>query len=513
MSRNMRIWPEIRAVLRRPVRSIYAIVMLGLGLATLAAALSVRAGVAALTPWPRANAIYVAEFHGQGSFSGITFPEFEAAVQNLAGRIDLAVWVRQRAVISGGRGPETVMACFVSHSLFRILNIRPQLGRVFGKNQRSGVLISVSAWRSEFGSDPTILVRPVMIGRMTYHVAGIIADREMFPRGVEIYLPLLSSPTLVSMKIPLLAVLASPRAPMHEGAVAGAVARAVRFGGGRRESVVLTSMAELVAGHAREQMRLILVVVAMLLAAAWLNVAIILLLEADQRVSEVAIRQILGLGRRQLFVSALAESLVTCAAALLLGMVLAKLWGRVAIAGLAAAPVGGGGVATLAAAAGLCAILLAALGTYLYPPSNALRRLQQASHGNAGVTGHGGFGRYILAGEGAIAVILIAGACTFSLSLFRVAEISPGFRATGLWAAEIDETASTRQIRPELEARLSELAGINSVTAAAFGPLAGPEFSYSVAALPESGRGSDLGPIAVNAVEASYFSLLDVPLY
>jgi putative ABC transport system permease protein len=110
----------------------------------------------------------------------------------------LAVARRESFNLSGlpGREPEQVSGAIVTASFFKVIGLKPQIGRVFtDEEDRVGgpqlAVISDHLWQRIFQRDPAVLGRTLNFGNQPYTVIGVM-PREMFsPRTVEVWFPLM----------------------------------------------------------------------------------------------------------------------------------------------------------------------------------------------------------------------------------------------------------------------------------------------------------------------------------
>ena len=91
--------------------------------------------------------------------------------------------------------PVSLAGAAVSSTLFGVLGIRPELGRLFtDADDRPGapastVLISHALWRSRFGADPGVIGRVVRLDGQPRTIAGVLPSDTAFPSG-DVWVPL-----------------------------------------------------------------------------------------------------------------------------------------------------------------------------------------------------------------------------------------------------------------------------------------------------------------------------------
>ena len=90
-----------------------------------------------------------------------------------------------RIIAEGPAGAELVPTVGVSANYFRLLGVRADRGRAFDERDVSGpgrpAMLSFTAWRTRFGSDPQIVGRPLSIGGITLDIVGVLPPDFVFP--------------------------------------------------------------------------------------------------------------------------------------------------------------------------------------------------------------------------------------------------------------------------------------------------------------------------------------------
>src|SRR5689334_18678747 len=90
------------------------------------------------------------------------------------------------ANLTGGEHPERIELLGISPTYFTMLGVKPQLGRLFGPQDRAegfaeGLVISDGLWHRLFGADPSILGRKLRLDGDLYTVIGVAQPEFRHP--------------------------------------------------------------------------------------------------------------------------------------------------------------------------------------------------------------------------------------------------------------------------------------------------------------------------------------------
>ncbi len=284
-------------------------------------------------------------------------------------------------------------------------------------------------------------------------------------------------------------------------------------------------MAREIEGDSRTPLLVLLAVVGLVLLIATANVANLLLARAAGRRKEIAIRIALGAGRGQLVKQLLTESLMLAGAGGAVGVLLAAVatpWLRVLAEGRIARATDiavDGWVLLFALGAAICTGILFGL-----VPALAVTRADQNADlrsGGRGSTGHlhRGLRATLVAGQVALAMLVLVGAGLLTRSLLRLTGVDPGFRVEHLLTARValpESYKTPEQIRgfyQQLLARIATAPGVKGVAGADALPLSehygSTRFAVDGDPTPEAGR----YPVADTVGETpNYFELMGIPL-
>lgn len=250
--------------------------------------------------------------------------------------------------LSGDGAPELLRVAMVSSSFFGILGQGPVLGRTWdGENDQPDgapvVVLGNGLWQRRWGGDPALIGRTATLDGTAYTVIGILPPGFVPPealnqRGTDAWIPLagLDPTARANRRDGFLQVIGKLRPDAtQESATEELTALGARIsndhpGPGPRTFGLSPLQAETV-GDIGTTLLPMLAAVSLLLAIACINIANLLVMRANERSGEFALRKCIGAGRARLTRQLMTEGV-------LLGL----------LGGLLGAPVAAAGVKTFA---------------------------------------------------------------------------------------------------------------------------------------------------------------------
>jgi putative ABC transport system permease protein len=443
-------------------------------------------------------------------------------------------------VMNGADGTaETVSRQWVSAGFFDVLGVRPVAGRTFlpsdDARRASVVVLSERFWRARFGGDPTVVGRSIRFDGEPYTVVGIVPAAFQLQGPTSMW-ALFSMPprrpelrTVYNMQVfgrlePGV-TLDAARADM--AAVAGQLARELPDTNKGRSVSIEPVHDALIGTDLRLTSVLFLGVVGFVLLICCANVANLLLARATVRTRELAIRSALGAGRRRVARQLLTESLVlsaiggVCGAAV--GAAIVSVAPALVPAGVLPAAVAVSfdlRVVTFCAAAALFVGVLFGLAPAWHATGTSFN--QAISAGTRIVTARGGTLRSLLvAGEVALAVLLLVGAGLLLRTLIAVDRVDRGYQADEVLTMMVDPLGaryptdeSLLQFFSAIEHEVMALPGMRSVAWTTTLPLGATETSERYIGIVGDPRPDQrqLPSADYEIVSPAYFRTLGVPI-
>jgi putative ABC transport system permease protein len=472
--------------------------------------------------YPRADRLVVIEDHDSKGGRGSSWPEARD-IAKAPVFSDAAAWEFGLFFLTGVDEPEQIAGSLVTPNLFRTLGVGPVLGRDFRAGDDRAVILSDACWKRRFGSDSTILGRSIDLDLAgtpqteRYTVIGVMPPGFwMYYSAFEVFVPLPRASMSKDRKVRTLAIFARLRDGVTLNQARSAVS-AIPHDRDWTSSVSLWEKSQ--TQDIRPGLLVLAGGAALLLLIATANVAGLLLVRAQGRRREIAIRAALGASPWRLMRLLVGESLKLGIFAAGLGVMLAW-WGlRIMIASL---PRGGlfsflpsldrvtidWPALLFAIAASICACVMAGM-----LPAIAARHANLVVGLKNGAAIDSPRARTILVTtEIALSVTLLAGAGLLLKTMQRINAIDPGFQLDHLLtlSAPVPPAAGRTHSEGyyrELQTRLAALPGIRSVALASSQP-----FGFQRIERFEIPGRSDAREADYRVVTPGYFTTLGIPI-
>jgi predicted permease len=340
----------IRRLQRAPAFTAIAVITLAIGIGANSAIFSVINGVL-LKPlpypdperlvgvWETAPGFGFPRRFDASPATYFTFREESRAFQ------DIGLYRSQPVTVTGLAEPERVRAVFVTDGTLPILGVQPILGRFFSRKDDSvgspeTVLLSNAYWQQTFGSNTSVIGRRLIVDGKARTIIGVLPAGLRFADGkAALFLPFQFDRNKVFIGNFSFAAVARLKPGSTLAQANADVARMLPLMSEKFQPIPGASLEmfkqvhfgpdvhplkEDVVGDVGKVLWIVMGVVGIVLFIACANVANLLLVRADGRQHELAIRVALGATRRRLARELLLESVVLGVAGGALGLVQAS---------------------------------------------------------------------------------------------------------------------------------------------------------------------------------------------
>jgi predicted permease len=326
-----------RVLRKKPGYAITAIAMLALGIGANAVIFSVVSGVL-LRPLPFSHPDRLVQVEESDPRNGRTAVSY----------LDLQDWRREQdspfqGTIAYGNvskdlqstgEPERVSAVWAERGLFRMLGVKPILGRTFREDDPLNVVIlSASLWKGRFGGNRSCVGSKAILNGEPFTIIGVMPEEFQFPYRSSrtlLWIPwevpsqyLQNRNYRVDFVLGRLKDNVSLDAAQNNLDIVSKSLAAEHPETNRGRRALVTPLSEVVTGSIRPALLTLLGAVGMVLIIACANVMNLLLARLAGRRHEIAIRSAFGAGRGRLIQQLLTESIVVSAAGSAVGLLIA----------------------------------------------------------------------------------------------------------------------------------------------------------------------------------------------
>lgn len=547
------LWQDLRVAartLRRsPAFTLASLVTLALGIGATTAIFSVIDGVL-VRPLPYANGdrlVHVNQPANAGAVPDIGFSPLELAdYESQTRSFDAIAEYHSMAFTLLGKGePRRVQTGVVSADFFNVLGVKPLLGRTFrpGEDQPGAtpvIVVSYEFWQRALGGDPGIVGRTFTMNDRVHTVIGVLpvldADHN------DVYMPSSSCPfrmskhVLESRTARMVTVLGrlAPGVTLAQARadVAGVSARLHRaypdaYSPADRIGIQATMYRDELTRGARPTLLVLLATAGFVLLIACANVANLTLARELRREREMALRAVLGAGRRRIARQLVTEStlLALIGGALGLAVAYSMLGALVSFTAMftpRASEIAMNGRA-LAFAFAISALTGVVLG--LIPALTSRRDLASglkedgtgSTLGGARVRVRGA----LISAQVSIAFMLMVGAGLLLRSFVNLERVDPGFDPANILTARIDlnwtkykNGPAVRTFEEALVDRLAARPGVTGVAVSNASPMTDGQpnnASFRIDGRP-IGAGQTAPTMDVRIASPDYFRTLGIAL-
>jgi predicted permease len=458
----------------------------------------------------------------------------------------VAAWSGRELTLTGDGEPERLPASAITASMFDVLRVPPQLGRVLRQEEelpgaQPVAILGHRLWERRFGSDPAIVGRTILVDGEAREVIAVMPEGFAYPTPeTDIWVQMELDPArapvgafsmhgfgrlapgvdLATAQAELNALLGDLSTTFPGDPAAPVLANA-------GFQAVLRDLRDEVVGDIAPALWILLGAVGLIFLIGCANVANLFLVRADGRRHEIAMRAALGETRGRLVSSLLIESTVLGLAGGVVGLGLAVLGielvsklGSETLPRLHERSVDGR-VYLFTLAVSLVAGLLLGLPPVLraLPRRGAIDLAEAGTRTTGGRTHHRTL-RILVGAQVALATVLLVGSGLASRSFYRLLQVDPGFRPDGLLTFYLSlpendypDAPRVADFHRTLAERLRELPGVAEAGGASWLPLSGfgSGTGHAIEDFPRAPE--EVPPVfMVKQVTPGYFETMGTPL-
>jgi putative ABC transport system permease protein len=427
--------------------------------------------------------------------------------------------------LTGSGEPEQLWGVNVSANFFRLLGVKPVVGRDFLDTEdqpgnEGVVVVSYGVWQRRFGGAPGVIGKNIILNEKPYMIVGVL------PQGFSVF----GTTRLLDIWMPLVIDRAHQDREAHSIVVFGRLKPDVSIpqaqaemetifeqlkkqypGVNQKDFPRVASLQSELAIRARPGLLVLLAAVGFVLLIACANVANLMLARAASREREIAVRSTLGAGRRRILRQLLTESALLSLIGGAFGILVA--YGGLHLLRAALPPPGGPNEIPRAGEVGidgavlaftLVVSLLTGIIFGLAPAiqvshSDLSESLKEGGRGSTGGRRSHWTRSALVVSEVALSLILLVGAGLLIRSFVLLMSEDIGFNPSHvlsmlLWLPETHYTSSQPILNfyQQLVDRVEALPGVKAASAVNFLPLTGwrdyCDFDIAGRATPPSGE-------------------------
>jgi putative ABC transport system permease protein len=456
---------------------------------------------------------------------------------------------------------ERALGELVSGNYFDVLGVHPALGRLFTPDDERAqgahpyIVLSHGYWMQHFGGDAGVLNQTILVNNTQLTVIGVAQkgfDGIQIGQVPGFFVPILMKSQMTPDRNGLddwndawIAVLARrkpgvPVAQMEAGLTAAyhplleqQLATMKDFNPAKKGAFLDKKILSVPGAGGRQTLQTdsgpalmtLFGLVALVLLIACTNVANLLLAQGAARQREFAIRTAMGASRGRMIRQLLIESLLCAGAGGVLGIVLGvwlmgTLTPEVASTGIQGLSTKlDGSILMFAIAATLIAgLLFGLLPAWRVTRTSVTQTLKDQGSTGSAAASHVRFRKVLVAGQVAFTLLLLAGACLFTRTLWNLRTQDLGLSTTNIITFSISpalngyDTARTIALTDQMIERFKTLPGVRSAGSSVIATLTGTDWGSNITVEGSRQVPEDENRVQIDPISPGYFSALGVPL-
>jgi predicted permease len=449
----------------------------------------------------------------------------------------------------------------VSGNYFDVLGVRPAFGRLFTTDDdrvQGGhpfVVLRHAYWMQHFGGDPGILNQTLLVNNTALTVIGVAQkgfDGIQVGQTPDIFVPMMMKPQMTPNRNGLddwndawLAILARRKHGLSWTQTEAALTAAyrplleqqvatIKSWDQKKRALFLEKKIFLLPGASGRPtvqtdsgpaLLTLFALVALVLLIACTNVANLLLAQGASRQREFAIRTAMGASRGRMIRQLVIESLLCATAGGVLGLFMGLWLMNILTPEVVASGVSGlsaklnGTVLAFASSTTLLAgVLFGLIPAWRVTRTSVTQILKdQGSMGSVALS-QVRFRKFLVAGQVAFTLLLLAGACLFSKTLWNLRSQSLGLDTTNVITFSISpalngyDTTRSVALIDRMRERFAALPGIKAVGSSEISTLTGTDMGSNITVEGGQQLPEDQEHVLYDAISPAYFSAIGVPV-
>ena len=489
-----------RALLRQRGATALVVLMLALGIAANVAVFSLVNGLF-LRPFPFPHPdrlVYINTAAPKWNLDavGINYPDFDRWRKDQKLFEAITIYDTADFTLADAGGAERIRGAEMTYDFPRVFGLEPLLGRTFTAEEDNPkgppvVVISAALWHQRFGGDRGVLGRTLRLNGVTRTIVGVMPPEAAFPDAVKLWVPLAGDPAQ-----PYQSYSGDGIGRLKPGVTAEQADADLRrahqpiWDASDKDHVVTPFVKPLHETYVRDYRGaagMVTGAVAVLLLIASANVAAVMLARALARRREMGIRLALGSSRWRLLRQLLIENVMLAVAGGAIGLAAGR-WAIAALIGLIPDQLPRWAAFHVDARVMVFSVAIVAATVILFGWAPALHAVggDLRSAVNATTNGTTGAPRgrrtlwFLVAGEFALAAVLLVCGTLLIKAFDRVRQVDPGFRSDGVLVASVplSEGARPKQEQwlafwTEFEQRVSKIPGVDAAGLTTCAPMSG----------------------------------------
>lgn len=468
----------IRMLAKSPGFAVVAVMTLALGISANTALFTIVNGVL-LNPLPYPHSGQLVAVYAttpgvdRGPATYLNFLDWQRQTKTFS---SMAMYRGQDYNVTGSGEAERLSGYMISADFFSTLGVNPTVGRTLlaGDDQPGAapvVILSSGLWSRKFGSSPDVLGKALILNGTSYTVVGVIPSSFTFyGQNRDVYTPIgqWTDPSFrdrrISVSARVIARMKSGVSLAQAQADMDVISRNLATAypvANKQAGITLVSMKQDIVGDVQPFLIVLLAAVGFLLLIACANVANLLLARSLGRSREFAVRAALGASRARVIRQLLTESTLLAGLGGTLGLLLAFYGTRIVVNALPGTLPRASEVSVdtrvlfFTASVSLLAAIIFGLAPALKASRiNVLEVLKETGRGFSGARQR--LQKVFVAGEVALALVLLIGAGLMLRSLAALWRVNPGYNPSHAITFVVSMPSSPSTTSAETRARLRQ---------------------------------------------------------